>query len=647
MKEQDLFETTYEEDFLRRDLGSIVHRPDIALTELVANAYDAGASKVKIIVPEEIGGTLTVEDDGEGMSEEHFRKRWMMLRYNRLVHQGPNVSFPPERKGLKRKAFGRNGIGRHGLLCFGDEYRVETWRDGKCYTFDISVSRGDQPLNVVSREKKTKAGHGTRLSVPVFHHLISGESISEMLSARFISTSDFSISVNGRTVPLHEHPGVVDQAELTVGATKIKVTLIDSKQGRKDTYFQGVAVWVGGRRVGEPSWNLGGVSLADGRRAFGKRFVVVVETDGLRDEIVEDWSGFKSGSLLIQKVAEELSGYINKHRRDLLQDEIREAKQDVLYNNKQELEELSPVEVIEVSRFVDGLLEENPDLDPKTLQLAVKAAINLEKSRSGQSLLSKLTSISIDDIDSLDELLAEWTVQDALIALSEIDTRLKVIEALHRFSGDEDADELHTIHPLILKARWLFGPEYESSEYSSNVGLVKTIKQVFGQKIDKESFINAKKRPDIVALKESTIGAQALESVDENGHEKTRSVLLIEVKRGGYPIGRDEINQADGYVQDIAYSEFLGSRPFVNAFVVGERIEPKTAANKEIKDSDDQTKVLGKVSALTFSVLISTAEKRLFRLREKLDRYAHIEDDELLSTVLSSTTTQLKLNADL
>lgn len=643
MQEQDLFETTYEKDFLRRDLGAIVHRPDIALTELVANAYDAGASVVKIVVPDELGGTLMVEDDGEGMTEEHFRKRWMMLRYNRLLHQGPNVSFPPERQGLKRKAFGRNGIGRHGLLCFGDEYSVETWRGGKSCKFDVSVSSGDQPLTVLFKGEAKKPGHGTQLSVPVISHLVSDEAISEMLSARFISTPDFSISVNGKTVPLHEHPGVVDQAELAIGNTKFKVTLIDSKQGRKDTYFQGVAVWVGGRRVGEPSWTLGGISLADGRRAFGKRFVVVVETDGLRDEIIEDWSGFKPGGTLIQEVAEELSNYINQHRQALLQDEIREAKEDVLYNNKQELEELSPVEVLEVSRFVDGLLEENPDLDPKTLQLAVKAAINLEKSRSGQSLLSKLTSISIDDIDSLDELLAEWTAQDALIALSEIDTRLKVIEALHRFSGDKDADELHTIHPLILKARWLFGPEYESNEYSSNVGLVKTIEHVFGEKVDADTFVNAKKRPDIVVLKQSTIGAQALEHVDENGHEKTRNVLLIEVKRGGFPIGRDEINQADGYVQDIAYSEFLGSRPFVNAFVVGEKIEPKTAPSKEIKDYDDQTKVLGKVSAVTFSVLISTAEKRLFKLREKLDRYAHVEDDELLNTVLASPSIQLPL----
>ena len=75
MKSQDLFETTYEKDFLRRDLGAIVHRSDMALTELVANAYDAGASKVDIVVPDSFGRTMVIEDDGVGMTEQHFRER--------------------------------------------------------------------------------------------------------------------------------------------------------------------------------------------------------------------------------------------------------------------------------------------------------------------------------------------------------------------------------------------------------------------------------------------------------------------------------------------------------------------------------------------------------------------------------------------
>jgi len=158
MAKKKAYETKYEVDFFRRDLGAIVHRADIALTELVANSYDAGASTVRIYVPVEIGGTLIVEDDGEGMTDANFRNRWMVLRYNRLEHQGPNVSFPTERKGLKRRAFGRNGIGRHGLLCFGDEYSVETWRDGNCFRFDVKTASGDQPLTVVSHTEEKKLG---------------------------------------------------------------------------------------------------------------------------------------------------------------------------------------------------------------------------------------------------------------------------------------------------------------------------------------------------------------------------------------------------------------------------------------------------------------------------------------------------------
>ena len=37
--ENVLFPSLYEEDFIIRSLGSIVTQPDVALTELVANAW--------------------------------------------------------------------------------------------------------------------------------------------------------------------------------------------------------------------------------------------------------------------------------------------------------------------------------------------------------------------------------------------------------------------------------------------------------------------------------------------------------------------------------------------------------------------------------------------------------------------------------
>ena len=119
----------FEDDFLRRTLGAIANVPEVALTELVANAWDAGATEVKIVVPEELDEFLTIEDDGTGMSEQAFRQKWMTLGYDRIKHQGDWADFPRELSHLKRPAFGRNGVGRHGMLCFASEYEVKTWRD--------------------------------------------------------------------------------------------------------------------------------------------------------------------------------------------------------------------------------------------------------------------------------------------------------------------------------------------------------------------------------------------------------------------------------------------------------------------------------------------------------------------------------------
>jgi len=640
-KNLDLFEAEYEEGFLIRDLGAVVRQADIALTELVANAFDAGASKVDIVLPEERGGLLVVTDDGVGMTKDQFKHRWMKLCYNRTQHQSEYVEFPKNRKKIKRKAFGRNGIGRHGLLCFNDFYIVETWKDNELYNFDVTTMKHGKPLSVTSVKQDKRDGNGTKLKVIVERNLPVEEEISEIISARFISTPDFKVSVNGKVLHLHEHPGIVDSQSIEVGGIGLKFTLLDSKKNRRDSLFSGVAIWVGGRLVGEPSWKLNGNVVLDSRRSFATRFLLVIETDDIRDEILEDWSGFKTNSIAINSIADEARLYINKKRNEMRSDEIRETKRGVYEANKSSIKELSTLARNELTSFIDELVNDHPDINLDTLHLAVKAAINLEKSRFGQSVLSKLASIDVRDVDALDQLLEQWSIHDALLALSEIDHRLNVIEALRQFSADKQAEELQTIHPIIFKARWLFGPEYESSEYSSNNALQKTIQQVFGKKVDKTEFVNPRKRPDIVVLKGSSIQAQAIQDF-EDGLSRVKKVLLIEVKRGGFSIGRDEVNQADGYVQDIAYSNLIDTTPHVNAFVVGHEIKPKTAKLKEVKDSDDEKTVLGVVKAITFSTLIDTAEHRLFNLRDRLkDRYETKDSDELLDEVLSNEQLEL------
>ena len=504
---------SYEDGFLIREIGSIGSKADVALTELIANAHDAGASKVSITYPDDYESIISVEDDGIGLTESEFKNRWLKLRYDRRKHQGIFVDEPTRDHSHKpRVAFGRNGVGRHAGLCFNDTYTVSTWKEGVCNRFVLKVSSGKQPIEVVDHYTEDKDGTGTRISVTPIRNQISVEELTEIISARFLFNPEFKVYINGKLISLSEHPGIVRETEINpIGTIKIKLTLVDSSKTSRTTKQHGIAFWLGGRLLGEPSWTIGGEQVLDGRRSFAKRYTLIAESDDLMDYIEADWSGFKSDFKAIEVIAEEIGLFVRTCYLELSKNELEEAKRHVVDANKNEIAELPRLAQKELLEFVDQILAENPDIKIELLELAFKAALNLEKSRAGVSLLYKLTNLSVTDVDALNQFLLEWRVTDALAVLAEIDLRFKVIHAIDQLSGDHTVDELHTLHPLIEKARWIFGPEFDTPEYASNKGLRKTMEIVFGKKYKKQDFINSAKRPDIVVGGNCSISALGLE----------------------------------------------------------------------------------------------------------------------------------------
>lgn len=225
----------------------------------------------------------------------------------------------------------------------------------------------------------------------------------------------------------------------------------------------------------------------------------------------------------------------------------------------------------------------------------------------------------------------EWTVKDALRVLDEIDSRISVIETIRRLAGDPHTDELHTLHPLILRSRWLFGPEFESQEYCSNVTLQTVARELF--RSTEAQFINERHRPDIVVLPEKTTWQMTgIESFDPIDTTLTRiqHVLVIELKRGGFELTRKEVNQADGYVQDINASGAMSGAPFICAWVVGQKVAAGVERDKQLGNP-----AYGRVRAATFGSLVDTANARLLKLRNVLtERYEGSSQDDLLSRVL-------------
>ena len=627
----------FEEDFLRRTLGDVVRVPDVALGELVANSWDAGAANVDIIIPDEHTLTLSVEDDGCGLDHETFKRRWMTLAYDRQKHQGAAAEFPPERSDWKRRAYGRNGQGRHALLCFADSYEVETWRDGTAHVFEVRVTQGNDPFVERLLRQFDKQGHGTRVSVDVLRNLPEPDRIRDLLSTRFLHDPQFTITVNGTSVPLSEQPGLIAEREIRVTENvRLKLYCVEG-ESKRTKYQSGVAFWVGSRLVGEPSWVVGGSQVLDGRTKPGRSLTFIIKTDDLYDEVLPDWTGFKRTELtkeVFAVVVDEVQGVL----REVLSSRVNETRNEVMSLNRIQLRELGASDQVEVAEMVEVVTDANPLMDAATISSAVRGVIEAKTRRSQQALFERIMKMEPEDVEGWHRLLDEWTIRDAMTVLDEVGRRIKIVETLEKVEGDSTVDELHVLHPLVLQARWLFGPEFESPTYASNVSIRNAVKKVFGEHRPPDAFENSKKRPDLLFLPDSTLSAVATEDIDVvTGIARLRTVLLIELKKGKSTIGREEMNQADGYIEDLRKCGLLDGAPRVYSFVVGHALSDKLTPVRRVGDPE-----IGRIEAVTFGQLVRTANVRLFRLRDQI-REMYPESGNALLDHLNKSPDQLDL----
>lgn len=611
----------FEDDFLIRTLGEIAYAPEVAISELVANAWDAGASFVKIEIPEEFGQVISVEDDGVGLTKEQFLTRWMKLGYRRQLHQGEWAEFPSScRTAEKRKAYGRNGLGRHALLCFAEEYFVETLRDGEeiSHRFTVKPASNDSPFNLTSTETIERDFRGTRVWAHVHRNLPSIVQITDAISFTFLSNPNFLIHVNGKKVDFDSFERVHEEEfDIPNGKCQVKfLKLPEAAKGRT-----GVAFWVGNRLVGQPGYQILGTQLIDGRSIAARNHVVIVKSDDLFDYVKPDWSGFiRSGQFLM--IAEEVACHVNKVAAKLNASAIEETKKAAYIENRDGIRKLTVLGKTELKEFVDGFVSRVPGINADVLAAGVAAAVNLEQSRSGVVLLQQLASIPVDDIEKLSNLLQDWTVKDALLVLDEIGRRASAVEAIKKLMGDSLADELHTMHPLIAHCRWLFGPDFESPHFLSNTTIRAAAENVFKKKIDASQISNPRKRPDLVFTKQSTFGITSLDTLDaESGIAKLSKLLLIELKRGDAKIVLSHVHQAEEYIQDLRNCQLLDGSPQITAFVVGHKIDPRLPTIVRVGDPE-----YARIHPVSFGQLVRTAEARLFGLSKNLEQHFRNSD---------------------
>jgi signal transduction histidine kinase len=106
------------ESRLLRELGErLVKQPEVAIVELIKNAYDADASECAIrYVPSEL---ISVADDGRGMTFPEFEGGWMRIGTSLKEEHRETPTF-------RRRITGEKGIGRFAVRFLGGALELRT-----------------------------------------------------------------------------------------------------------------------------------------------------------------------------------------------------------------------------------------------------------------------------------------------------------------------------------------------------------------------------------------------------------------------------------------------------------------------------------------------------------------------------------------
>ena len=178
----------------------LVSKQETALSELIKNAYDADATRVTLTFSnqEKLGGSLVIEDDGVGMTEDVIRSSWMRISTNTKDAEPTSPVFGRARAG--KKGIGRFSVQRLGKrLIFvskpageGFGYRVQfDWdRD-----FIAGASLHDV-FSSIERFAKPVEDQGTRLQIEDLRERWSAGDIEKVWRAVVLLQPPFPVAMD-------------------------------------------------------------------------------------------------------------------------------------------------------------------------------------------------------------------------------------------------------------------------------------------------------------------------------------------------------------------------------------------------------------------------------------------------------------------
>lgn len=548
-----------------------------ALKELVDNAWDADAEHVFVTLPKPLsGGSIVIEDDGSGMTEEELRRHYLAIASDRRSRRGERTA------GKNRPVKGRKGIGKFSGLMAAATMMLETRARGRLCRIslrldDLSRVEDIEQLDIDSHSEPCAPElHGTTITLSDLHQGLAypdANHLRQILLQDYGRQDDFSITVDGKRLDVDDVSGRYteqEQALPNAGKVKLRFSISDGKSGLRQP---GITLRVDGKAVGRPGFF--GMDQRDDfppkllRKLYGE-----VEADGLRDHITAGWDAAVENSELLKEVEAYVQPILREAYEQQYRQEIQLAQARLQKAILTRLSALPEHKRAFADRAIKKILDKYYGEPESKVEPVVNVLLEAMERSDYRILLEHIDAATPGDVAGIADRLNDFGLAEMATLVQQAAARQVFLDQLDKLARDATTSEA-MMHKALERSLWVFGPEY--SLFSSNITLRRQVEDMLGKTYTGEK---ADKRPDLL-LNENLSG----------------EYLLIEFKRPGHALNHDDYLQAVSYRHEL--SKYI-SAP-IQVLVIGGSRSPDFPT----KDREPQ------VDVRIFSQLISTARRQI------------------------------------
>ncbi|WP_245505504.1 ATP-binding protein [Rhizobium sp. BK068] len=533
---------------LTRLLGETYRSSEVALKELIDNAWDADAHNVWITLPSAMTrDAVLIRDDGAGMTALQMQGEYLNIASDKRTRSGERSPR------LKRRIKGRKGIGKFAGLALANRMEVSATARGRTCTLAIDKSilaENELDLEAVplpfEEVEATGPQTGTTITLTDLDDRLNfptADRLREVLIFEYGREDSFKVYVDGVQLTVEDVPGTSRRvrSELPLaGHMDLHYTIAD---GKKPPRSPGIVLRVGGKAVGRPM-HFGLDDDEDIPTKLAKRVFGEVDLTGNDEFVTADWGGVMENSKAFQELKACVFTEVKKGLQEAYAREMNLQKARLEKQLRQRLEKLPEHRRRYAEEALSRLLKRYFGESDERIATIAEVALDAMEHDAYWLVLDRINTMSKGDVGSFAEALEEFGLLELSAVAQQARRRLDVLDFLDKLIGDEKTLE-KDIHKALESNLWVLGRHYATM--ASN----KTLRAVIKTYCDIAfSGVRAAKRPDLLL-----------------SQDYRDRFLLIEFKRPSHPISRQDIAQAEQYRDDL--SPKLSSAAVIEVLMAG------------------------------------------------------------------------------